>query len=72
MLTRMDSNNVFDLDIYIRRYNQDVTIIKNTLIKVLMKELEILGWTCKSMYGDTSILIYNEDNPPVQVNCTEF
>ena len=67
MLTRKDSSVVFDLDSYIHTFPQDSITIKNNLSEALIKELEVLGWVCKMMYGNTAILIYNKNNPPILI-----
>jgi hypothetical protein len=61
LVERKDENEYFQLDCFSNSVNNDIT-------KILISELENLGWKCKLSYGGTGLFIYVSETPS---NCWE-
>jgi hypothetical protein len=64
-IIKEDENNYFDLEKF-RNYRKikDITDI-DSMVKILIDELCILGWNCKISFGGTALFIYSSESPPV-------
>jgi hypothetical protein len=61
---RVDENRYFDLDIWSRKNLNNDAALMATLTSQIMKELEKLGWKCKTSFGSTGLFIYSTEKQP--------
>lgn len=57
-----NENDYFSLDKFNERVD-DLELVKK-MISELVRELEDLGWKCKTSFGGTGLFIYSTENPP--------
>jgi hypothetical protein len=62
-MIREDENSYFDLDKFNSKYIQDMDKL-HVLLKIVICELNILGWKCKTSFGDTGLFIYSSNELP--------
>ena len=62
MIARSSENEYFSLDEFKVRVKNSETFTK--IIDSICKELETLGWNCKTSFGGTGLFIYSTDSPP--------
>lgn len=58
-----DENSYFELDKFSRNYKVETSEMLS-MIKIVSKELEELGWKTKTSFGGTGLFIYSSENPP--------
>lgn len=61
-----EESDYFSLDKFNEKYD-DLELVKR-LVRELIPELELLGWTCQCSFGDTGLFIYSDEKPK---NCWE-
>ena len=57
-----DSDKGFDLKTNNNYEQYDYTTTDKTLIEIICKELNTLGWNTKLLYGNTTLFIYKNDS----------
>lgn len=63
-------NSYFELDNWAKQnYNNNVDDTQEMIEITIIPELEKLGWTCKTSFGNTALFIYSTEKPPQ--NCYE-
>ena len=71
MLSRDSENDYFEID----RFFDDIELSRDIsieLVDTLMKELNNLGWGCKTSFGGTGLFIYSTPNHPSNCYDDEF
>lgn len=63
MISRKDENEYFSVDEFNQVRVKDLDSTKK-MMGELIKELESLGWNCKTSYGGTGLFVYSTKKPP--------
>ena len=61
-IIREDENNYFDLEKFQKQYKLTVEN-RDKMAKIIIEELETLGWKCKLSFGDTGLFCYSDEKP---------
>ena len=60
-----DENSYFEIDAWAKsNYDNNIETVQEMIENTIIPELEKLGWTCKTSYGNTALFIYSTDKPP--------
>ena len=54
-------NSYFELDKFEVKYTCHIT---DSMIDIIISELNVLGWNCKKTCANTALFIYSTPNPP--------
>jgi len=57
-----DENNYFEIDKFKQYYKLSTHEI-NTMVNLIISELEKLGWTCKITFGGSALFVYSDIVP---------
>lgn len=59
-----EENNYFDLEKWTNKKLNKNKEMMEKMSAIIIKELQILGWKCKTSFGGTGLFIYSTDKPP--------
>ena len=54
----------FELDLFFNKHMKNETEQIQIMVETVIKELNELGWKCKTSFGNTALFIYSTENPP--------
>ena len=63
-ILKEDENTFFDLDKFCRNKLKNQKKVMDRMTETIIKELEKLGWNCKTSFNRTGLFIYSTEDPP--------
>jgi len=71
LVLKGDENCYFELD----KFSRSNSLVKGEMEKmrkIIMEELQTLGWNCKTSFGGTGLFVYSTNDPPASCYSEEF
>lgn len=62
-IIKEDENSYFELEKFNKKYLKNMDVMQK-MVKVVIEELQKLGWKCKLSFGNTGLFIFSSEKPP--------